>query len=520
VSVETDLSSEKVLVISFDIVKSFHSHLMESLTLFLNTRYTVGFLCKKRQTIAQEALRSSPDIDFFEYSSPNTEESEQITINKNRHSSLDIISKIRLLTEQSTADRLSHPHLVDYIKFSNYSLIIYNSMDYGMPALCHFLNIPCIQVISSGLGGVQNPLSLELMDQVPYTLAGFIDLNGLMKRLINTMLYVCDHMLRMYYFYPGIEHIVRRHQLIHHQETQSYWQISANTPKSTLIYSNSAIDCEIPIHKSYVRIGGAMLSNNRLSQEYQDVMDRSSSGIIVVAFGRGSLELSDSFLQLLVETFSKLNHTIIWSVGSRASAITNVSANLIVRKSIPQNALLAHPNCKLFVTHAGLGSTVEAIYNAVPVIAIPIQADQNTNAYQMTHNFQMGTYLNFHDLSHRTLQNAVSHVLTNQNYSKSAQTASLKLRACDSKTADERILEAIEEAIPSGNGVGNSKLKVSDRTQHWIKIIPTDILVLISIIIFIVVVFLSLIVKGYKRSLASLSLTALFHQSNQRKKHA
>jgi UDP:flavonoid glycosyltransferase YjiC (YdhE family) len=50
---------------------------------------------------------------------------------------------------------------------------------------------------------------------------------------------------------------------------------------------------------------------------------------------------------------------------------------------IPQNDILGHPNVKAFVSHCGKNGQYEALYHAVPVVAVPIFGDQPYNAERM-----------------------------------------------------------------------------------------------------------------------------------------
>jgi len=50
--------------------------------------------------------------------------------------------------------------------------------------------------------------------------------------------------------------------------------------------------------------------------------------------------------------------------------------NVLLKKWLPQQDLIGHSKTKLFITHGGLMSTMEAIYHGKPMIVMPGFADQ------------------------------------------------------------------------------------------------------------------------------------------------
>ena len=62
--------------------------------------------------------------------------------------------------------------------------------------------------------------------------------------------------------------------------------------------------------------------------------------------------------QHIISTLTKLKQKVIWKWDEELDVDEN---KIMVRKWLPQDDILAHPNVKLFVTHGGLLSSTESI---------------------------------------------------------------------------------------------------------------------------------------------------------------
>ncbi|XP_041983218.1 UDP-glycosyltransferase UGT5-like [Aricia agestis] len=136
----------------------------------------------------------------------------------------------------------------------------------------------------------------------------------------------------------------------------------------------------VALPSNYKDIGGYHINEKAdpLPQNFKTVMDNATEGAIY--FSLGSLlpvrTMSEEMKAKFLKIFSNLNQTVIWKSDV---AIHNVSKNVHVVNWAPQQRILGHPNCRLFITHAGLLSITEAVYFGVPVIGMPFFADQFNN---------------------------------------------------------------------------------------------------------------------------------------------
>ncbi|QBI54876.1 macrolide family glycosyltransferase [Streptomonospora litoralis] len=82
----------------------------------------------------------------------------------------------------------------------------------------------------------------------------------------------------------------------------------------------------------------------------------------------------------VMEAFADTEWHVVLVIGPDVdpAALGDVPANFEVRPSVPQLDVLEH--AQLFLTHAGMGSVMEALHFGVPMIAVPQMGEQRANA--------------------------------------------------------------------------------------------------------------------------------------------
>jgi MGT family glycosyltransferase len=103
----------------------------------------------------------------------------------------------------------------------------------------------------------------------------------------------------------------------------------------------------------------------------------------------------------------------VLSVGRNVSDLGPIPANTIVVSTAPQIELLKR--AALCITHAGLNTTLEALAQGVPLVAIPIGYDQPGVAARIAYQ-QVGEFVEIGNLTARRLSELIAKVTTNRNY--------------------------------------------------------------------------------------------------------
>ncbi|RZC37455.1 UDP-glucuronosyltransferase 2B9-like, partial [Asbolus verrucosus] len=159
-----------------------------------------------------------------------------------------------------------------------------------------------------------------------------------------------------------------------------------------------------------IPVGGLHIQSKPLPVDLKNVLDDSKFGVILFSLGSNvqSKELGEEKIQAIIKCFSRINQTVIWKFEN--NNLTNLPKNIHIRRWVPQNDILGHPNTVLFITHGGLLSSHEIIYNGVPVIGIPFFLDQ----FQNVENFiakGIGEKVEFNEITENILCNTIQKVL-------------------------------------------------------------------------------------------------------------
>ncbi|NYH78137.1 N-glycosyltransferase [Actinopolyspora biskrensis] len=123
--------------------------------------------------------------------------------------------------------------------------------------------------------------------------------------------------------------------------------------------------------------------------------------------GGGELNL----LNTIVEALGDLRVTGVVALGDGVSPEdwTGSRPDNVYLTSFAQQQLLL-PACEAFITHGGFNGVREALSSGIPMVVLPISAEQPANA-ERVEQLEAGKRLNLEDLTHDSLRTALGTVL-------------------------------------------------------------------------------------------------------------
>lgn len=159
-----------------------------------------------------------------------------------------------------------------------------------------------------------------------------------------------------------------------------------------------------PLPECYTFVG-PMLSERGAQGAWQAPDERP---VVLISMGSAYNDQLDLYRNCL-RAFAGLDWHVVLATGGFVAPeeLGEIPPNVEVRSWVPQLRILAEADA--FITHAGMGGTMEALRHAVPLIAIPQAGDQFPNAERIA-ELGLGEWLPREEVTTERLREALLRV--------------------------------------------------------------------------------------------------------------
>ncbi|XP_035639302.1 UDP-glucuronosyltransferase 2A1-like [Oncorhynchus keta] len=151
-----------------------------------------------------------------------------------------------------------------------------------------------------------------------------------------------------------------------------------------------------------------------LSKAMEDFVQSSGDdGIVVFSLGSMIKNLTNERGNTIATALGQIPQKVLWRYDGEKPE--TLAPNTRVYEWIPQNDLLGHPKTKAFVTHGGTNGLYESIYHGVPMVGIPLFADQPDNIIHMK-NKGAAVMVDFNTMTSKDLVDGLNSVINDPSY--------------------------------------------------------------------------------------------------------
>lgn len=246
-----------------------------------------------------------------------------------------------------------------------------------------------------------------------------------------------------------------------------------------LLNTHYSIESPRPYVTNLIPIGGFHVKEPKsLEEPFKIYMDSAKDGVVIMSFGSNVniTNISEKKVNIILKSLGKLNLKVIFK---SEKVFDNVPGNIRIEKWIPQNDLLGHPNTKAFISHGGLLSTIESIYHGVPIIGMPMFADQSGNIARVVSD-GYGVHVDITTVTEKIMDKALDSVINETSFRENIKRRSALMRDQPIKPLDNAVFW-IEHVLRHRN---SDHLKVEGIKLYWFQYMLLDVIIFLFFCVF------------------------------------
>lgn len=284
----------------------------------------------------------------------------------------------------------------------------------------HYFNAPVIAV-STGpaykwtIDLVATP---NIASYVPNMFIGCTDRMNFWQRMLNSLSHLYENIAFSIKTMPVQQKYLE--QIFPHVKNMPTVEELKRNVSLVLVNSHSTVGTARPYAPNMIDVGGLHIKKDLdpLPPNVQLFLDGGENGVIFLSLGSNVKfsKISNEKKSAFINAFKEHPNVRILIKNEEEVVIpSHKSQDVLVQSWISQQSVLAHRNVKVFVTHGGMLSTLEAVHFGKPIIGISFAFDQHLNMKAAAQK-GYGIYLPFEQVTETSLKLAFREILTNKRF--------------------------------------------------------------------------------------------------------
>ncbi|XP_068605440.1 UDP-glucuronosyltransferase 1A1-like [Brachionichthys hirsutus] len=346
---------------------------------------------------------------------------------------------------------------------------------FGIPTINLLRALPCSLDVKSA--GCPSPPSY-----VPRYFTGYLDRMSFTERTVNTLVALLEPLLcRLIYWHFD----VMAHRFF--GEKVSTAEVLSESDV-WLLRTDTIFETPRPVMPNMIHIGGINCNIRNPLPEGLESWLGGGHGFVVFTLGSLVSQMPEEKTSVFLEAFRQIPQKVIWRYAGQVP--NHVPDNVKMMDWVPQNDLLAHPGARAFITHAGSHGLFEGLCHAVPMVMVPLGAEQPDNAQKLVKK-GVGVMLDIHTLTTESLLRGLSDVINDSRYKEKVQELSALHK--------DRPVDPLDLAVFWTEFVmrhnGTKHLRPAARQLNWFQYFCLDVAALLVTVLLLLGM---LMVKGLK----------------------
>ncbi|WP_123743523.1 macrolide family glycosyltransferase [Saccharothrix texasensis] len=192
------------------------------------------------------------------------------------------------------------------------------------------------------------------------------------------------------------------------------------------------------VHPKYTFVGPCLSDRSSFQGTWERPAD--DRPVLLVSFGSAYTNEPGIYRQCF-EAFGDLDWHVVVNIGKHVdpAELGEPPSNVELHRWVPQLEILSH--AKAFITHCGMGGTMEGLYHGVPMVGLPAIGEQVMNAVRLV-DLGVGRHVPREEATAEVLRSAVLELVDDPEVARRLAGLKAEIRAAGGTAAAADVVEA------------------------------------------------------------------------------